>query len=584
MKALKISHRIILGLFAALTFCLFIPQTVFSQTEKLGIVNYTSPKGMDKSPRENVVAFSEVNKATGQYCIITLYGATPGTGSPQGDFKREWDNLVVKKMKADANPKADEEKDGEWTAVSGGSEVDSAELGKAVGFLTVISGFRTAVSVLAVFNDPACAGPADQLIGSIEMDKPAAPANTATMQNPVANQSNTPGKFGSMSYTAPTGWSEQKFADGVVFKPADLPANEHLAIQIMPPLNASGTLEQVLAQSYAEATKMYNATMMYPNYATSAKIESRKSFNGWEYVRGKGGIKVNDGTEFGTEVGLEVFVIKVDNRFERIAILESRPSCPPLYSRFYSSARVNYRNAIENLLFSIKFSDFNEPSLKSGSTKGSGIVGVWQGVIQGTGLAAARGLSIETFSPIFLDNGQVYFGPKFPTEGLDGLNTRIPPELNRRDWGTYTFSNGRGIIHLPYGDIPVRVEGNKLIVTKNQMDWQFYKLPSVDGATFNGTYVLGAVDGKIPSITFTTDGRFTDNGALKVMFHEYIGCINRAAAPGSGTYEVRDYSVVFTYSDGRRIKLAFLGAEYTKGNPSPATLRMSYNEDKLVKQ
>lgn len=191
MNTLKINHRIILGLFAALMFCLFIPQTGFSQTEKLGIVNYTPPKGMDKLPRENTVAFRELNQATGKYCIITLYGATPGTGSPQGDFKREWSNLVVKMMKAEASPKTDEQKDGEWTAVSGGSEVDSSELGKAVGFLTVISGFRTTVSVLAVFNDPACAQSVDQLIGSIEMDRatPPAPApanNTADDAAPLA--------------------------------------------------------------------------------------------------------------------------------------------------------------------------------------------------------------------------------------------------------------------------------------------------------------------------------------------------------------------------------------------------------------
>ena len=106
---------------------------------------------------------------------------------------------------------------------------------------------------------------------------------------------------------------------------------------------------------------------------------------------------------------------------------------------------------------------------------------------------------------------------------------------------------------------------------------------SVDGATFNGTYVLSEVGGKIPSITFTPDGRFADEGAIKVMYHAPVDCVNPAAEPGSGTYEVKDYSVIFTYSDGRRVKLAFLGAEYTKGNPSPATLRMSYHEDKLTK-
>jgi hypothetical protein len=105
----------------------------------------------------------------------------------------------------------------------------------------------------------------------------------------------------------------------------------------------------------------------------------------------------------------------------------------------------------------------------------------------------------------------------------------------------------------------------------------------VDGATFNGTYVLSAVNGKIPAITFSSDGRFTDNGAIKVLYHEYVDCLNPALAPGSGTYEVRDYTVLFTYSDGRRIKLAFLGAEYSRSNPSPASLLMSFNEDKLIR-
>jgi hypothetical protein len=128
------------------------------------------------------------------------------------------------------------------------------------------------------------------------------------------------------------------------------------------------------------------------------------------------------------------------------------------------------------------------------------------------------------------------------------------------------------------------MEGNKLIVTANQTDHAFHRLPSVDGATFDGTYVMSEVNGKIPGITFTSGGRFTDDGALKVLYHEYIECSNPATAPGSGTYEVRDYSVIFNYSDGRRIKLAFLGAGYTRGNPSPPTLLMSYDENKLTRQ
>ncbi|CAN5633066.1 hypothetical protein BH24ACI2_BH24ACI2_04760 [soil metagenome] len=178
MKTLKINHGIILGLFVTLMFCLFIPQTVFCQTEKLGIVQYTPPSGWTKTPKENMVAFSDI-KQTGQFCIITLYGATAGTGTPNGDFTREWQNLVVRIMKAEANPTPDIQSDDGWTILSGGSPV-VADTGKALAFLTVISGFGNTVSVLAVFNDPAYAKQVDAFIGAIEMGKPAAPANNTT--------------------------------------------------------------------------------------------------------------------------------------------------------------------------------------------------------------------------------------------------------------------------------------------------------------------------------------------------------------------------------------------------------------------
>jgi hypothetical protein len=572
----------ILGVLIALGFCLFIPQAAFCQTEKLGIVKYTPPPGWTKTQTgENVIVFSSLNQTTGQFCIITLCGATPGTGNPNSDFTREWNNLVVKTMKAEANPTTDTQAGDGWTAVSGGSEVESA-VGKAVGFLTVISGFGKTVSVLAVFNDPAFVKQVDAFISGMDLDKTAAPANTTAAGNPAANQTNMPGRFGSMSYTAPAGWSEQKFADGVVFKPADLPANEHLAIQIMQPLNASGTMEQALEQSFVEATTTYRGSSMYQGQSKYGKNAARVSFNGWEYIRGKGGIRVQDGTQFGTEMGLEVFVIKVNNRFERVAILESRPSCVTYSQRYYSSDRLIYRTAIENLLFSLQFADLNGTPLKSGSANGNGIVGVWTGVSQSTGTTV--GLRLEAFSPIFLNNGQVYYGEKFPTLGLDGLNTRIPPELYPRNWGTYTFSGGKGFMKLPYAEYPIKMQGNKLIIFKDSTDWAFSPLNSVDGATFNGTYALGAVNGRIPSITFSSDGRFTDNGALKVLHHDLIDCANPANLPGSGTYAVRDFSVIFSYSDGRKVKLAFSGAGYVKSNPSPASLRMSYHEDQLVRQ
>jgi hypothetical protein len=42
--------------------------------------------------------------------------------------------------------------------------------------------------------------------------------------------------------------------------------------------------------------------------------------------------------------------------------------------------------------------------------------------------------------------------------------------------------------------------------------------------------------------------------------------------------------VIFNYTDGRKIKIAFLGAGYDKNNQSPATLKMSFDENTLTKQ
>ena len=559
---------------------LIISSTCFAQTETFDIVTYTPPKDFKKDSKQGVVNYTNFNATKGTFCVIAMYASRASTGDAEKDFKNEWQELVTTPYKAEANPTTETKiTDEGWKVVTAMAPVKLDGVDCYI-MLTVVSGFGKTLSIRTSLNDEAYITEINALFESMELDKTKASiANNNTTVTAPAN--GVAGKFGLMNYNPPAGWSHQVFGDGVVFKPLDLPADEHLAIQIMEPLKTSGTLEQALAQSFEEATIMYKGSSMYQSDGKYGKKAVQKSYNGWEYIRGKGGIKVNDGTQFGTEYGLEMFVIKVNNRFERVAIFESRPSCKPLYSRYYTTDRISYRNGIENLLFSIQFTDFNSPALQSGSVNSSGIVGIWQGTIQSTDVA---GFKLDVYSPIFFSNGQVYFGNHFPTEGLDGLNSRTLAELNQRNWATYTFSNGSGMLKMPFADIPFRTEGNKLIITKNQRDWPFYKLTSVDGARFNGTYVMSESYGKIPSIIFTADGQFTDNGAVKTLSHDYIDCVNPATTPGSGTYEVKNYTVHFKYADGRKIKIAFQGTGYDITNKSPATLRMSYNDDPMNRQ
>ena len=556
----------------------------FSQTETFDIVTYTPPKDFKKDAKQGVVNYTNVNAATGGFCVIAMFASTVSTGNSENDFKREWKSLVETPYKAEANPKTETLKtDDGWEVVTAAAPIklDGAEL---YVILTVASGFGKTMSIRTSLNDEAYTARVDALFASVKLDKIKSPV--ANNNNTLAEQTTTGnnGKFGLMTYSAPSGWSHQVFGDGVVFKPLDLPKDEFLAIQIMQPLNFSGSLEQALQKSYDEAAAMYKGSKMnYVGEGNYKKEEVKQSFQGWQYIRCHGGVRIGSG-DLPPEYGLDLFVIKINNRFERVAVLKSRTvnrKCS--MSSFYADERQQYKDAVNNLLFSLQFTDGPQPLiLQSKSIEGGGVKGVWQGISMQT--SASSGLRYNVYTPVFLPNGQAYFGPKFPSEGLNGLDTRIPAELYRRDWGTYAFNNGIGVLKMPYGDIPLRMDGKTLIITANNTAHRFYQLPSVDGAKFNGTYVMTEAYGKIPAISFTADGKFNDNGVIRVLYHEFNECINPALAPGSGTYEVKDYTITFNYTDGRKINIAFLGAEYVIKNQSPATLLMSNNEDLMTRQ
>ncbi len=558
-----------------------IMRQVIAQTETFDIATFTPPKEWKKSTAKNVMNFTNVDMTTGKFCVIAMYASNASTGDAEKDFKKEWKELVVTPFKAEANPQTETETTADgWKMVGGAAPVkmDGADV---YIILTVFSGFDKTFSVRTSLNDQSYIAQVDALFKTMELDKTKTSStnnnNTTTVSTNAGN-----GKYGNMMYKAPEAWSEKMYQEGVVFKPVDVPADEYLSMQIMQPLNFSGSIEEALQKSYDEAAAMYKGTKM--NFAGGAeyqKDEAQKSFNGWEYIQGKGSLQIANNTAYADQYGLDVFVIKINNRYERVAVLKYSKNCE--YSRYFTADRAKYENAINNFLFNLHFTDGSEPLIaKPGSINGSGIVGVWQGISLST--SATVGIRYKVFSPIFLSNGQAYFGPKFPTEGLDEVDTRIPPELHRRDWGTYTFSNGTGVLKMPYANIPLRMENNKLIITANQTDHRFFQLKSVDGARFNGTYVMSESYEKIPVITFTSDGKFIDKGAIKVLTHELNNCINPALEHGSGTYEVKDFTITFNYTDGRKIKIAFPGTEYDKSNPSPKTLQMSYDENTLTRQ
>ena len=264
-------------------------------------------------------------------------------------------------------------------------------------------------------------------------------------------------KFEQMSYTIPSGWKAAKYQNGALVSPIELPPKEYLAIQIMQPMSFSGTMEQALEKAYDETCNMLQVTKMREvNGKNYNALEAKTSFKGWEYIRCWGGIQANNGTPYPNEYGLDLFVIKLNNRYERIAIVKSRNTCNGL-SKYYPSDRLKYADAIENFLFSLKFDDWKEPVVTNGTLKGNVFTGVWQGLSVSVGLSkpgAELGAELKLKQLILFSNGQAYFGKNFPVEGLDGINTLIKAETDRRDWGYYSFNSGRGHSEIALWRIP----------------------------------------------------------------------------------------------------------------------------------
>ena len=256
---------------------------------------------------------------------------------------------------------------------------------------------------------------------------------TITMLQSAFSQSE---KFGELTYIVPFGWKLTKYQDGARISPSDLPAGEYLAIQVMKPVDFNGTMEQALEKSYDETCAILQVAKMHEvNGGNYTAREAKKSFRGWEYIRCSGGIQVNNGTAYPDEFGLDMFVIKVNNRFERVAIVKSRNTCGGL-SRYYPSDRLKYADTIEDFLFSLKFDDWHEPAVMNGTLKGNVFTGVWQGLSMSVGVSkpgAELGAELKVKQLILFSNGQAYFGKNFPLEGLDGINTLIKAENNRRD-------------------------------------------------------------------------------------------------------------------------------------------------------
>jgi hypothetical protein len=177
--------KIILALLIGQTICLFVPQIVFSQTEKLDIIEYTPPKGWTKTPKDGVMVYVGSNKSAGTYCVLSVYPSAASSGSPQGDFESEWNELIAKPFNAEASPKTDTQTRDGWTSMSAATQIES-DGSKSAVLVTVVSGYGRRATVFAILNSQEYFPQIDAFMTGIKMDKAKAQSITTPQSSAIS--------------------------------------------------------------------------------------------------------------------------------------------------------------------------------------------------------------------------------------------------------------------------------------------------------------------------------------------------------------------------------------------------------------
>lgn len=170
-------YKVFLALLIAHVLCFTAASTVVCQSDSLDIIHFTPPAGWTKTNKDGAVVFSDVNKTTSGFCVLTIYASTVSAGTPQKDFANKWSELVVKPFNASPDPKTESQTGPDtWQITAGAAPVETDGGLKAYAVLTVFSGFGRTASVLALVNDDSYLTKVSDFVAGIKLDKNSVPA------------------------------------------------------------------------------------------------------------------------------------------------------------------------------------------------------------------------------------------------------------------------------------------------------------------------------------------------------------------------------------------------------------------------
>lgn len=179
----------------------------FAQKQTFDVLNYSVPKGWDKTAMEKGIQLSAKNDGKGNYATAIILHSAATTVSAQKNFTNSWEQLVKGTISVSGEPTMQEpatEKG--WDIVSGqASYTDGANKGWVT--LITATGNGKMANVVIVTNTDKYQNQILDFIKSLDLNETATEQNDNTKSSSPTNNTTAPGNKNIYFITVPPTWS-----------------------------------------------------------------------------------------------------------------------------------------------------------------------------------------------------------------------------------------------------------------------------------------------------------------------------------------------------------------------------------------
>lgn len=191
---------------------------------------------------------------------------------------------------------------------------------------------------------------------------------------------------------------------------------------------------------------------------------------------------------------------------------------------------------------------------------------VWMGTYVPFGQYAPQ----ERYIILYKDGA---FFHDLPFQGLDRFDrqTSLNDDNEKYYWGTYEVAGKTGTWKYNSSEAdPWELKFIKDDQMTLCMDY-YYRCQSVDGLRLDGVWSISADPDYQPksTISFSRDGRFSEAGLMNGIF-SFLD--EGAGEPGSGTYDIKNFTLYLKYDDGRVRTACFSLSFSSKPESSPGMI------------